>query len=185
MWSSVFYIINWVLGASFFPKPLTLFDEIFYYAVSSFLRGPAGPEGWFADPRRLRQFSHYPSSSLSSTTFHAIAPISTKFISAVRHIAGQSISCFQCESNPASPQHFHLPLSNPIIAPYSPHYANMQIASFAVSITTSFLSTAVELRTFLARYTSAQLCRPLPCLGCSLIGSLRWLVLPSSLSCKP
>lgn len=33
IWSSLFFIINWILGTIFIPKPIVLGDKIFYYAV--------------------------------------------------------------------------------------------------------------------------------------------------------
>ncbi|KIP07108.1 hypothetical protein PHLGIDRAFT_30145 [Phlebiopsis gigantea 11061_1 CR5-6] len=34
LWSAGFFILNWVLGIIFIPKPITIADKIFYYAIA-------------------------------------------------------------------------------------------------------------------------------------------------------
>lgn len=40
LWSAVFFIINWVLGCAFIPKPYQLIDKIFYFGVAPALTLP-------------------------------------------------------------------------------------------------------------------------------------------------
>lgn len=40
LWSSLFYIVNWVLGCALVPKPFTLGDNIFYFGVAPVLTLP-------------------------------------------------------------------------------------------------------------------------------------------------
>lgn len=35
LWSSLFFVINWILGCALAPKPFTLGDNVFYFAVRS------------------------------------------------------------------------------------------------------------------------------------------------------
>jgi hypothetical protein len=40
MWSSIFFIVNWVLATSFVPRPYTLSDKIFYGGIAPLLTFP-------------------------------------------------------------------------------------------------------------------------------------------------
>ncbi|KAI5122480.1 hypothetical protein M0805_001390 [Coniferiporia weirii] len=40
LWSSLFFVINWILGCALVPKPFTLADNIFYFGISPVLTLP-------------------------------------------------------------------------------------------------------------------------------------------------